>query len=47
VRIFGKPECRGHRRLAVAIATGETAAVAKERAWQIADAIRLSPGQPE
>jgi phosphoribosylglycinamide formyltransferase 2 len=47
LRIFGKPECRGHRRLAVAIATGETAAVAKERAWQIADAIRLSPGQPE
>ena len=42
LRIFGKPECRGHRRLAVAVATGESAEMAKERAWQVAGAIRLS-----
>lgn len=43
LRIFGKPECRGHRRLAVTVATGESALEAKERAWAVADAVRLSP----
>ena len=42
MRIFGKPECRGHRRLAVAIATGENAGEAAERARAMAACIRIS-----
>ncbi len=42
VRIFGKPECRGHRRLGVAIATGSDAREAAERARAMADCIRIS-----
>jgi phosphoribosylglycinamide formyltransferase 2 len=42
VRLFGKPECRGHRRLAVAIATGETIDEARTRARACASAIKIT-----
>jgi phosphoribosylglycinamide formyltransferase 2 len=42
VRLFGKPECKGHRRLAVAVATGATPDEARERARAIAAAITIS-----
>jgi phosphoribosylglycinamide formyltransferase 2 len=42
LRLFGKPECRGHRRLAVAIATGETVEEAKSRARECAAAVKIS-----
>ncbi len=42
VRLFGKPECRGHRRLGVIVATGETPAEAGERARTAAAAIRIT-----
>ena len=41
VRIFGKPECNGHRRLAVAVATGATPEQAKQRARKMADFIKI------
>jgi len=41
VRLFGKPECRGHRRLAVAVATGSTMAEARERARECAAAVKI------
>ena len=41
VRLFGKPECKGHRRLAVAVATGATPEEAKERARAVAAAITI------
>jgi phosphoribosylglycinamide formyltransferase 2 len=42
VRLFGKPECRGHRRLAVAVACGDTLDEARERARQCAAAIKIN-----
>lgn len=42
VRLFGKPECRGHRRLGVVVATGETPEIAKARAREAAGAIRIT-----
>ena len=44
VRLFGKPECKGHRRLAVAVATGATPEEAKERARAVAAAITITVG---
>lgn len=44
VRLFGKPECKGHRRLGVAIATGATPEEAKERARAVAAAIKITVG---
>ena len=41
VRIFGKPECKGHRRLAVAVATGATPEQAQERARRMAGFIKI------
>ena len=41
VRLFGKPECRGHRRLAVAIACGDTVDEARDRARACAGAIKI------
>lgn len=41
VRLFGKPICLGHRRLAVAVAAGDTVAQARKRAKQVADAVRI------
>jgi phosphoribosylglycinamide formyltransferase 2 len=41
VRLFGKPECRGHRRLGVAVATGETPLEAAARARAMAACIRI------
>lgn len=41
VRLFGKPECRGHRRLAVAICAADTVAEARARAATAAAAIRI------
>jgi phosphoribosylglycinamide formyltransferase 2 len=45
VRLFGKPECLGHRRLGVAIATGADAREARERALAVAACIRISAAQ--
>ena len=42
VRLFGKPECRGHRRLGVVVATGETVDEARTRARQAAAAIKIT-----
>lgn len=42
VRLFGKPECRGHRRLAVAIASGDTLDEARDRARQVASAVTIT-----
>ena len=42
VRLFGKPECRGHRRLAVAVACGDTLDEARERARGCAAAIKIN-----
>jgi len=44
VRLFGKPECRGHRRLAVAVACGDTIEQARDRARQCAGAIKIALG---
>jgi phosphoribosylglycinamide formyltransferase 2 len=44
IRLFGKPECRGHRRLGVAVATGNTAEEARERARAMAAAITITVG---
>ena len=41
VRLFGKPECKGHRRLGVAIATGVNAEEAMQRARAVAAAITI------
>jgi phosphoribosylglycinamide formyltransferase 2 len=41
VRLFGKPECRGHRRLGVAVASGDTIEEARERAHQVAAAVQI------
>lgn len=41
LRLFGKPECRGHRRLGVVIATGETVEEARTRARECATAVRI------
>ncbi|MCS6242903.1 MAG: formate-dependent phosphoribosylglycinamide formyltransferase [Opitutus sp.] len=44
IRLFGKPECRGHRRLGVAVATGNTSEEARERARAMAAAITITVG---
>jgi phosphoribosylglycinamide formyltransferase 2 len=41
LRLFGKPECRGHRRLAVAVATGATVEEARTRARACAAEVRV------
>jgi phosphoribosylglycinamide formyltransferase 2 len=45
VRIFGKPECKGHRRLAVAVATGATPEEARSRALRMAGCIKIEKSQ--
>ena len=42
LRLFGKPECHGHRRLGVAIASGETPDLARERARAMAACIQIA-----
>jgi len=42
VRLFGKPECRGHRRLAVAVACGDTIEEARDRARECAASIKIT-----
>jgi phosphoribosylglycinamide formyltransferase 2 len=44
VRLFGKPECRGHRRLAVAVACGDTIEESRDRARQCAAEIKITLG---
>jgi phosphoribosylglycinamide formyltransferase 2 len=46
VRLFGKPICQGHRRLAVAVAAADTVESARQRAQEVAAAIRIEL-QPE
>jgi len=41
VRLFGKPICEGHRRLAVCIAGADTVEVARARAAEMAEAITI------
>jgi phosphoribosylglycinamide formyltransferase 2 len=41
LRLFGKPELRGHRRLGVALARGESLDEAREKAARIARAVRV------
>ncbi|MFA5057390.1 MAG: formate-dependent phosphoribosylglycinamide formyltransferase [Opitutaceae bacterium] len=41
LRLFGKPECRGHRRLAVVVAGGDTLDEARTRARQAAAAVTI------
>jgi len=41
VRLFGKPECRGHRRLAVVVACGDSINEARDRAREAAAAIKI------
>jgi phosphoribosylglycinamide formyltransferase 2 len=41
VRWFGKPECRGHRRLGVVVATGDTVDEARDRARRCASEIEI------
>lgn len=42
LRLFGKPECRGHRRLAVAISTASTLEEAQKRARACAEAVSIT-----
>lgn len=44
VRIFGKPEVKGHRRLGVALATGRTVAEARKKALRSAKKIKAVEG---
>ncbi|HLP08328.1 MAG TPA: formate-dependent phosphoribosylglycinamide formyltransferase [Opitutaceae bacterium] len=44
LRLFGKPECRGHRRLGVVVASGETVEEARDRARECAAAVRIEIG---
>ena len=41
VRLFGKPVCEGHRRLAVCIAAGDDVEQARARARAMADAVTI------
>jgi phosphoribosylglycinamide formyltransferase 2 len=42
VRLFGKPECRGHRRLGVVVVSADTPAEASARARAASAAIRIT-----
>jgi phosphoribosylglycinamide formyltransferase 2 len=42
LRLFGKPECRGHRRLGVAVASGDSIEEARKRAHQVAAAVKIT-----
>jgi phosphoribosylglycinamide formyltransferase 2 len=46
LRLFGKPEVRGRRRVGVALARGDTILQAKEKARRVAERLRieLMPG---
>ncbi len=44
VRLFGKPRCEGHRRLAVAIASASTVEEARTRAQAMAQEIQIEVG---
>jgi len=46
IRLFGKPECHGHRRLGVAVATGETPEEARVRARAMAACIQIQAMEP-
>ncbi len=42
LRLFGKPEIRGRRRLGVALARGDTLEEARAKARRVAEAVRIS-----
>ena len=44
LRLFGKPECRGHRRLGVAVASGDSVEEARTRAREAAAAVTIALG---
>ena len=41
MRVFGKPEAFAHRRMGVALATGDTVALAREKAVTAAGSITV------
>lgn len=43
LRLFGKPEVNGERRMGVAMARGETVEQAREKATKVSDAVRVGP----
>ena len=44
IRIFGKPEVRGHRRMGVGLALGSSIDEAREKARRVRDAVRFKLG---
>jgi len=44
IRIFGKPEVRGHRRMGVGLALGSSIDEAREKARRVRDAVRFRLG---
>lgn len=42
LRIFGKPEVKGHRRMAVILATDETVAAARAKAERAYNALKIT-----
>ena len=42
MRIFGKPEVKGHRRMAVILATDETVAAARAKAERAYNALKIT-----
>lgn len=44
LRLFGKPEVDGHRRVGVALARGDTVQQARERARRVAEQVRITLG---
>ncbi len=44
VRLFGKPECRGHRRLGVVVSSGDSVDEARDRARQATAEIKITLG---
>ena len=42
IRIFGKPEVHGHRRMGVILATADTVEAAREKASRAYDALKVN-----
>ena len=47
IRLFGKPECLGHRRLGVVVSTGDTLEEAADRARQAAACIQITSAEDQ
>ena len=44
IRIFGKPEVKGHRRMAVALATGKDVKAARKKAMAAGKKVKVVEG---